>query len=263
VVPAFSEYDNALKITGTEIQPYFLLPEHEFQLPIQEFIDRWGHGLEMVFLANPNSVTGRIVPRQKMEEIIRIALNRRVFLVVDEAFMDFAEPESIKDCIQENPYLIVLRSLTKYYALPGLRIGYLLAQSRTVKLLGLHQEPWSVNGPAQRVALACLEDTTFGSKTSRWLERERTYLLNAIADLAGLRTFPSQVNFVLVRLEGVKTNALDLRRFLLQRKTLIRACDTFLGLGRNYFRVAVRVRKDNTQLIRGIRDFSCPSHHRI
>ena len=263
VVPAFSEYDNALKITGTEIQPYFLLPEHEFRLPIQDFIDRWGHDLQMVFLANPNSVTGRIVPRKEMEEIIRIALNRRVFLVVDEAFMDFAEPKSIKDCIQENPYLIVLRSLTKYYALPGLRIGYLLAQSRTVKLLGLHQEPWSVNGPAQRVALACLEDTTFGSKTSRWLERERTYLLNAIADLAGLRTFPSQVNFVLVRLEGVKTNALDLRRFLLQRKTLIRACDTFLGLGRNYFRVAVRVRKDNTQLIRGIRDFSCPSHPRI
>jgi len=248
VVPAFSEYDNALKITGTEIQPYFLLPEHEFRLPIQDFIDRWGHDLQMVFLANPNSVTGRIVPRKEMEEIIRIALNRRVFLIVDEAFMDFAEPESIKDCIQENPYLIVLRSLTKYYALPGLRIGYLLAQSRTVKLLGLHQEPWSVNGPAQRVALACLEDTTFGSKTSRWLERERTYLLNAIADLAGLRTFPSQVNFVLVRLEGVKTNALDLRRFLLQRKTLIRACDTFLGLGRNYFRVAVRVRKDNSTI---------------
>jgi len=255
VVPAFSEYDNALKLMGTEIQPYSLLAKNEFRLPIQDYIDGWGHGLEMIFLANPNSVTGRIVPRKEMEEIIRIALNRRVFLVVDEAFMDFAEPESIKDCIQENPYLIVLRSLTKYYALPGLRIGYLLAQRRTVKLLGLHQEPWSVNGPAQRVALACLEDTTFGSKTFRWLERERTFLLNAIADLEGLRTFPSQVNFVLVRLEGVKTNALDLRRFLLQRKTLIRACDTFLGLGRNYFRVAVRVRKDNAQLVQGIRHF--------
>jgi len=263
VVPAFSEYDNALKLMGTEIQPHFLLAKYEFRLPIQDFIDGWGHGLEMIFLSNPNSVTGRIVPRKEMEEIIRIALNRRVYLVVDEAFMDFAEPESIKDWIQENPYLIVLRSLTKYYALPGLRIGYLLAQSRTVKLLGLHQEPWSVNGPAQRVALACLHDAKFEFKTSRWLERERTFLLNAIANLEGFHTFPSQVNFVLIRLEGEQTNALDLRRFLLQRKALIRACDTFLGLGRNYFRVAVRVRKDNTQLIRGIRDFSCASHPRI
>ncbi len=240
---------------GTEIQPYFLLAKNEFRLPIQDFIDGWGHGLEMIFLANPNSVTGRIVPRKEMEKIIRIALNRRVLLVVDEAFMDFQELKSIKDRIQDNPYLIVLRSLTKYYALPGLRIGYLLAQSRTVKLLGIHQEPWSVNSPAQRVALACLEDATFESKTTRWLERERTYMMNAIANLAELRIFPSQVKFVLVRLEGVKANALDLRRFLLQRKTLIRACDTFWGLGRNYFRVAVRGRKDNTRLIRGIRDF--------
>ena len=207
---------------GTEIQPYFLLAKNEFRLPIQEFIDGWGHGLEMIFLSNPNSVTGRAIPREEMEEIIRIAHKRKVFLVVDEAFMDFAERESVKDCIQENPYLIVLRSLTKYYALPGLRIGYLLAQSKMVNLLGLHQEPWSVNGPAQRVALACLDDATFGPKTSRWLEREKDFMLNALANLKGHCPFPSQVNFVLVRLEGEKTDALDLRRFLIRRRILIR-----------------------------------------
>jgi threonine-phosphate decarboxylase len=262
VVPAFSEYDNALKIMGTEIQPYFLLPEHEFRLPIQDFLDKWGHGLEMIFLSNPNSVAGRAVPRKEMEEIIRIAQKRKIFLVVDEAFMDFTERESVKHLIRENPYLIVLRSLTKYYALPGLRIGYLLAQRRTVKLLGLHQEPWSVNGPAQRVALACLDDGRFGSKTSRWLDRERTYMVNAMAKMKGLRTFPSQVNFVLVRLEGVNANALNLRDFLIRRKILIRACDTFLGLGHPYLRAAIRMRKDNAQLINGIKDFLRSSHPR-
>lgn len=256
VVPAFSEYDNALKLVRAEIQSYFLLPKHEFRLPLQEFINGWDHGLEIIFLSNPNSVTGLVIPRKEMEEINRLVLKRRVFLVVDEAFMDFIEHESVKDWIRENPYLIVLRSLTKYYALPGLRIGYLLAQSRTVNLLGLHQEPWSVNTPAHRVALACLDDATFRPKTSRWLEREKVFLLNALARLKGLCPFPSQVNFILVRLEGVKTDALALRHFLILRRTLIRACDSFLGLGCNYFRVAVRMRRDNANLIKGIKVFS-------
>ena len=253
--PAFSEYGNALKLGGTEIRSYFLLPQYEFKLPLHDFIEGCARGLEMIFLSNPNSATGQIIPRKEMAEIARFCFKKNIFLVVDEAFMDFVERESVKDLIWENPYLIVLRSLTKYYSLPGLRIGYLLAQSRIVDLLGLHQEPWSVNLPVQKVALACLGDAPFRLKISKWLERERAFLFSALAKMKGLYPFPSQANFILVRLECTKSNAMDLQRFLLQRSVLIRSCDSFSALGENYFRVAVHLRRSSQLLLKGLKAY--------
>src|SRR4029077_8635649 len=102
-----------------------------------------------------------------------IALLKRRFLVIDEAFIDFIEGESVKQLIGDNPYVIILRSLTKYYALPGLRLGYLLAHPRRVAQFAAYLEPWTVNGTPQKVALACLAYPSFGLKTDRWLRREK------------------------------------------------------------------------------------------
>lgn len=255
VRPAFSEYGNALELGGTEIQSYFLLPQYEFKLPLQDFLQGCVRSLGMIFLSNPNSATGQIISNRWMTEIARVCSQKKIFLVVDEAFMDFAEGESIKDLIRENPYLVVLRSLTKYYSLPGLRIGYLLAQSRTVDLLRLHQEPWSVNGPVQKVAIACLRDKRFRLKTAQWLAQERKFLFNALAKTKGLCPSPSHANFILVRLECANSNTVDLRRFLLQRKILIRSCGTFSTLGENYFRVAVHLRSSNQLLLKGLKAY--------
>ncbi len=255
VRPAFSEYGNALKLGGTEIRSYFLLPQYEFKLPLQDFLEGCARGLEMIFLSNPNSATGQLIPKREMTEIARFCSTKKIFLVVDEAFMDFAEGESVKDLIRENPYLVVLRSLTKYYSLPGLRIGYLLAQSRIVDLLGLHQEPWSVNGPVQKVALACLGDTRFRLKTAKWLAQERKFLFDTLAKMKGFYPFPSQANFILMRLECPKSNAMDLRRFLLPRGVLIRSCDSFSTLGENYFRVAVHLRSSSLLLLKGLKAY--------
>lgn len=255
VLPAFSEYSNALKLIGTEVRSYFLSPEREFRLSLEEFMEGWNKDLDMIFLSNPNSVAGQVISKAAMEEIAGLALRKRILLVVDEAFMDFVESESVKELIQRNPYLVVLRSLTKYYALPGLRIGYVLAQSQTVKLLASYQEPWSVNGPAQRVALACLADAAFRSKTTQWLEQEGRFLLKGLSKVKGLLPYPSSANFVLVGLEDQESNALELRSFLLQRKILIRVCDSFAGLGAEYFRVAVRRRRDNRRLLKTLDNF--------
>lgn len=249
ILPAFSEYGNALKLAGAEIRPFFLLAENDFRLPLEQFMQEWEEGVDMVFLSNPNSVTGQVIFRAGVEKAARLALKKKIFLVMDEAFIDFAERESVKELIRENPYLIVLRSLTKYYALAGLRIGYLLAQQPIIEALACHQEPWSVNGPAQRVALACLEDMPFRLKTTRWLKREISFLINGLTKIKGLHPYPSSVNFMLVGLNKSGANALDLRSFLLQRKILIRACDSFPGLGTNYIRVALRLRRENRLLL--------------
>jgi threonine-phosphate decarboxylase len=176
-------------------------------------------------------------------------------LVIDEAFIDFVEGESVKQLIRDNPYLIILRSLTKYYALPGLRLGYLLAHSRTVAQFAAYLEPWSVNGPAQKVALACLADRSFGVKTERWLHRERNFLARALSPLNRFQPYPSSANFLLVRITN-NARAVELRSFLLHKKILIRNCNSFAGLGSDHFRVAVRQRKDNRLLLEALREWT-------
>jgi threonine-phosphate decarboxylase len=209
----------------------------------------------MTFLTTPNSITGQLIPRVNIEKIARIALLKRRFLVIDEAFIDFVEAESVKQLIRDNPYLIILRSLTKFYALPGLRLGYLLAHCRRVAQLAAYLEPWSVNGPAQKVALACLADRSFGSKTEQWLRQERNFLAQALIALKGFAPYPSSTNFLLVRIAN-NANAVSLRSFLLNKKILIRACNSFPGLGTDHFRVAVLRRKDNRRLLEALKKWT-------
>jgi threonine-phosphate decarboxylase len=256
VEPTFSEHANALKLSGAKVRLLPLVADASFKFSMEEFMAAWGKADDMAFVTTPNSVTGQLIPRAEIEEIARIALIRRRFLVVDEAFIDFAEGESVKQLIRDNPFLIILRSLTKFYALPGLRLGYLLAHSRRVAQLAAYLEPWSVNGPAQKVALACLADPNFGLKTERWLRRERIFLTQALIALKRFQPYPSSANFLLVRIANDSPNALELRSFLLHKKILIRACNSFAGLGANHFRVAVRRRKDNRRLLEALREWT-------
>ena len=256
VDPAFSEYANALALAGAKIRSISLTLDSGFQFSRKELFAAWEKDCDILFLATPNSVTGQLIPKAEIENIARHALIRKSFVVIDEAFIDFVEHQSVKMLARRNPFLIVLRSLTKFYGLPGLRLGYLIGEAGRVAQLANYQEPWSVNGPAMSVALACLEDRGFAAKTEHWLEGERKFLFNRIRTVQGLHPYPSNVNFLLVKLAKYGVDALELRSFLLHKKILIRACNTFPQLGGNYFRVAVRRRKDNRRLLAALREWT-------
>ena len=254
--PAFSEYANALALVGSNIRSLSLTVDDDFQLSPERLMAAWEKNCDLLVLTTPNSLTGRLIPKREIENIARRALVRKSFVVVDEAFIDFVEDESVKMLVQHNPFVIVLRSLTKYYALPGLRLGYLIGQARRVAQLAAFREPWSVNGPALSVALACLTDAGFAAKTERWLEQERTFLFQGLTKLDGFHPFSSRTNFLLIKIEKHGADALELRSFLLRRKILIRACNTFKHLGGNYFRVAVRRRRDNCRLLAALSEWT-------
>jgi threonine-phosphate decarboxylase len=256
VGPAFSEHANALKLAGAKVRFLSLAADDSFRFSTEKFTAAWAKDDDMAFLTTPNSVTGQLIPRAEIEKIARLALIKRKFLVVDETFIDFVEGESVKQLIRENPYLIVLRSLTKFYALPGLRLGYVLAHVQRVAQFAAYLEPWSVNGPAQKVALACLADPNFGLKTERWLHRERNFLAQALIALKDFQPYPSSANFLLIRIAKDNPDALELRSFLLRKKILIRACNSFAGLGADHFRAAVLQRKDNLRLLEALREWT-------
>jgi threonine-phosphate decarboxylase len=258
VGPAFSELANALTLAGAKVRFLPLAANSDFKFFIEDFMAAWGKVDDMAFLTTPNSVTGQLIPRAEIEKVARIALLKKRFLMIDEAFIDFAERESAKQLVRDNPYVIILRSLTKYYALPGLRLGYLLAHSRRVEQFAAYLEPWSVNGPAQKVALACLSNRSFDLKTERWLPQERDFLSQGLIALKRFQPYPSSTNFLLVRIAN-NASAAALRSFLLHKKILIRACNSFAGLGSDHFRVAVRRRKDNRLLLQALREWKAES----
>src|SRR5215475_6884337 len=255
VAPAFSEYANALKLAGAKVRFLSLAADEDFEFSTEKFMAAWRKDQSIAFLTTPNSITGQLIPRAEIEKIAHSALLERRFLVIDEAFIDFVEGESVKQLVRYNPYLIILRSPTKYYALPGLRLGYLLAHSRRVAQFAAYLEPWSVNGPAQKVALACLADPSFGVKTERWLSRERNFLAQALISLKSFQPYPSSANFLLVRIAN-NASAVKLRSFLLNEKILIRACNSFAGVGADHFRIAVRRRRDNQRLFQELREWT-------
>lgn len=248
VTPAFSEYANALNLAGATIRTFPLSATEDFHFSLSAFLKTWDKGCNLVFLARPNSVIGQLIPKSEIEVIANAALTKKSTVVVDEAFIDFAEAESIKHLVRSNPYFFVLRSLTKFYGIPALRLGYLLGAQSSIERLAVFQEPWSVNGPALNVARACLTDIGFTARTQHWLESERKFLNERLQALEGLRPYTSDANFLLVQIKQAGADARALRAFLLKQRMLIRVCDSF-GLGVSYFRIAIRRRQENRRLI--------------
>ena len=202
-----------------------------------------------LLLNNPHNPTGLLFGR----EAIRPYLEQLPMVVVDEAFMDFLPPserESLIDAVEEFPNLVILRSLTKFYSLPGLRMGCAIGHPDRLRRWQLQRDPWPVNALAAAATAAVLRDTVFEQKTWDWLPVARQELFEGLANLPGLRPFPGAANFLLVE-SSVSVSALQ-KSLLERHRILIRDCLSFPELGDRFFRVAVRSRADNLRLIAGL-----------
>ena len=177
-------------------------------------------------------------------------------VIVDESFIEFAEVPSLANLIDTRPNLLVLRSLTKFHGIPGLRIGALLAAPKTIADWKQLRDPWCVNVLAIRAACASLADTEHSRRTLETVRSERTWLGAAISSLPGVAVNPSSANYLFVRLPYPTSS---LVKFLEDRKILIRDCKGWPGFDANGVRVAVRTRPENERLIAIWKEFSCES----
>ncbi|WP_414550081.1 threonine-phosphate decarboxylase CobD [Anabaena sp. CCY 0017] len=199
-----------------------------------------------LLLNNPHNPTGRLFSR----EAILPYLDEYALVVVDEAFMDFVPPDaeqSLIGVVQEYPNLVVLRSLTKFYSLPGLRLGYAIAHPDRLALWQSWRDPWPVNTLAAAAAIAAVQDQEFQELTWKWLAPARNQLFQGLASIPGLQPLEGAANFLLVKSEQ---STLQLQKKLLQHhQILIRDCLSFKELGDRFFRVAVRSESDNQRLL--------------
>ncbi|WP_414588883.1 threonine-phosphate decarboxylase CobD [Scytonema sp. PCC 10023] len=202
-----------------------------------------------LLLNNPHNPTGKLFSR----EAILPYLKEFALVVVDEAFMDFLPPgqeQSLIEVVQEYPNLVILRSLTKFYSLPGLRLGYAIAHPDRLQRWQLWRDPWPVNTLAAAAAVAALKDKEFQEQTWAWLPAARDQLFQGLASLSGLQPLQSAANFLLV--ESQQSSSQLQQKLLKHHQILIRDCLSFSELGDRYFRVAVRSGLDNQRLLEAL-----------
>ncbi|WP_298271533.1 threonine-phosphate decarboxylase CobD [Geobacter sp.] len=249
VAPPFSEYAKSLARGGREVDYLDLSPADGFTLSPSSLNERLGAGgHSLLFLCNPGNPTGRLIPRAGVAEVLDICHRRGTFLVLDEAFIDFCEEESAVALAAEREGVVVLRSMTKFFAIPGVRLGSAVGHPRTIARLAPLREPWSVNTLAQVAGIASLADPSYPRRTRDLVAAERERLAAGLTRLPGLSPFPSTANYILVEITA-GPDAPALCRRLREERILVRDCSTFRGLDGRFFRVAVRGGEENDLLL--------------
>jgi threonine-phosphate decarboxylase len=247
VRPSFSEYEEAVDKINGHIMDIPIFAETGFELHHENIELALKHA-DLMFLGHPNNPTGRMIPEYLLEHIIAAGKP----LILDEAFIDFVPHEEKSSLIRQaakSKHLYVIRSMTKFYAIPGIRLGFMVAHPETILRLKKLQTQWSVNYIAQKVGTAVLNDHAFAERTKRWLLDEREWLTSQLKKLR-LQVYPSDTNFLLNALPKKSgLNVKLLQQQLGQRGILIRDASLFKGLDERYFRIAIRLRSDNELLI--------------
>lgn len=265
LTPAFGDYRRCLQTFGATVVDCPLLGDEEGEfLGVDEATAQAPSGLDCLIpklqqqkapggllLNNPHNPTGKLFSKAA----ILPYLEHFALVVVDEAFMDFLPPgdeESLVTVVQDYPNLVILRSLTKFYSMPGLRLGYAIAHPDRLQRWQQWRDPWPVNILAAAAGEAVVQDTAFQEQTWTWLPPARSQLFDGLAGIPGLQPLPSSANFLLVRSHH---SCSQLQQDLLTRhRILIRDCLSFPELGDRYFRVAVRLPEENQRLIAALTD---------
>ena len=244
LAPAFSDYRRALKtFNGKIISCPLTLPLCPIPLP-QSSIPNSG-----LLLNNPHNPTGKLWSR---EEILPY-LEQFNLVVIDEAFMDFLTPsqeQSLIPWVSKHPNLVILRSLTKFYSLPGLRIGYAIAHPDRLRRWQQWRDPWSVNTLAAAATAAALQDKEFQQQTWDWLTPARSQLFAGLEAISGIQPLAGAANYLLVKTQMSATKLQE--KLLTEYRLVIRDCISFPELGDRYFRLAVRLPSQNNRLTEAI-----------
>lgn len=235
-VPSFSEYERAARAAQCEVKYFVTNAAENFVIDVNRLRADLNPA-DCVIIGRPNNPTGNLIAA---EEILRLAQVASV--IVDESFIDFIDAESLRKFAAEK--ISVVQSLTKIFAIPGLRLGFAVVEENLARRLNFSKDVWNVNFLAQKAGVAALADEDFLQRTRAWLAIEKSFFVERLKNLRGVEVFSPTVNFVLFKHERAKDILNELRR----KKILLRGCANFVGLDETYLRSAIRSRKENLRL---------------
>ena len=258
MAPGFAEYEQALRANGCQVRYYELKQENGFYYQ-PDYKKMLTEDLDMIFLCNPNNPTGLLIPKEELLEIFQICLERKIRVVLDSCFIDFLDQEEEADYtgyLAKYPNLFILKAFTKIYAMAGLRLGY--GMSRDLDLLERMKyvvQPWSVSIPAQAAGVAAVQEKEFVQRSAELIQEERNWLKKQLRELE-VWVCDSQANYLFF--EGPEDLAAKCR----EQGILIRDCSNYHGLRQGFYRIAVRTREENEELMRVVQEILKPAERR-
>ncbi len=249
LAPTFSEYEEATKAINGNIIYYKVKEEDDFYIQ-DNILDYITNKLDLIFICNPNNPTGVITPKELLENVLIKAKKNNVKVLIDESFLDFIEGNSsMISYINEYENLIIIKSLTKLFALPGIRIGYGICNNTVLKEKIEKISPaWNINILAEIATKTALKDKDYIKESIQFIKDEKEYLYNRLKGINGLKVYEPSVNFILLKI----LIKIDLKTELLKNNILIRSCNNYEGLDNSYYRIAVRTHEENSELIKNI-----------
>jgi threonine-phosphate decarboxylase len=253
-VPSFTEYEKAvLRMHGEAI--FVQLPEN-FALETERIKKAVTEDTKLLCICNPHSPSGKLYSRETVLELLEFCSKKDIILSVDENYIEFAakgEDATMAGYVNKYANLFVIHSVTKFYGMPGIRFGYGIAAKNLIEALETTRQPWSINTLAGFVTLAGFRDKAFIDNSKRMVAKEREAFAKMLGGIDGLRVFPSETNFLLVKILNPKFRSTGLREEMAKIGMLIRDCGTFVGLDDSFFRVTVRSGKDNKKLVEALK----------
>ncbi|MGQ7553777.1 threonine-phosphate decarboxylase CobD [Streptococcus suis] len=261
--PTFMEYEKAFKQVGSDII-YHVLERPHYSWTFESILpnlEKLSSG-DLVLICNPNNPTGTVVPTDTLLLVAEFLRQKGVYLVLDEAFMDFitdSDSYSMVAHLKDYQNVIVVRSLTKFYAIPGLRLGYALSSNTDlIAAIDEMRPPWTINALADALVPVILKDSEYHHATEEWLKSEQEFLYKELTALPDLQVLPPTVNYIFFEYEGNES----LRELLIQEKIFIRSCHNYHHLNDRHYRVAIRSREENCRLIEAFRSVlgKCDGH---
>ncbi|MEG6585508.1 threonine-phosphate decarboxylase CobD [Dendrosporobacter sp. 1207_IL3150] len=254
--PSFSEYERAAKASKAEVEYYYLCENTNFTIDVSKIIPIMDE-FDIVFIGNPNNPTGTILPKKDLELLIRSAQKSNCLVVVDESFIDFLPDDNqhtCRDLIKSYDNLVILHSLTKFYAIPGLRLGFTLTSTELAKLLDLGKDPWNANTLAQSAGVAALKNIDYRIKTKEIIGSAKQQFYKDLCSIQGLKVHFPSVNFILINIENTGLMSAELSQRMYERGFLIRDCANYPGLSPFYIRLAVKLPVQNSLIIESLKE---------
>lgn len=254
LAPAFQEYEQSLRSAGSQVIVWERNPEQGFRLD-EEFLvcleKELKEGLGIVFFCTPDNPSGTLILKDILLQSLELCEKYYARMVVDESFWEFAfdrEEETMLPYIGQFQSLFLLRSFTKMYGIPGLRLGYgLCSDTNLLERMEEVRQPWSVSILAQEAGIAALDETGWRRKVKSYVAEQRIWLAGELESM-GCKVYPSSANYLLFYLDQ------ELMEPLKRKGILIRNCSNYRGLIKGYYRIAVKTEEENRQLIDAIRD---------
>lgn len=254
--PSYSEYEREISLEGGHTLYYPLQESRDFQMDVADFCSRLTDDLDLLILCNPNNPTSTSICRDDMRIILDACLQHGIFLMVDETYVEFTHPEAKISAVPLTSFysnLAVLRGTSKFFAAPGLRLGYAITgNADLIRSIHTRQNPWTISSLAEIAGRLMFSDEEYIEKTRTLINTERTRVCQIMKSWPSVKVFEPTANFVLVKILREDMDADILFDRCIRKGLMIRNCSTFPFLSSRFFRICFMNPEENDRLLQAL-----------